>query len=285
MRAVATWWPVGGVPAVLWVGAQILYPLTDGAARDRVTVAVVLLSAGTALVHAALTRGVRWALGLLVIVSGAGLVAEVVGTATGFPFGCYDYASGRIGPEIAGVPLIVALAWTGGVYPIWIVCGTLYSRVSVRVSMTALGAVGWDLYLDPQMVADGQWTWCSRWPGLPGLPGIPVTNYLGWLGVAVVMGGLLAVWERTGRTPSAVAAPGVGVTGAAEQRVSVGRDLVPVAVFLWTWLGSALAHAVFLGLPVSAGYGLVGMGVVGIPLVWALSARRITLGTSGHGTM
>lgn len=263
--AAAMKWPVAVVPAVLLVATQILYPLTSGVARDRVTVAVVLLSAGTALTHAAVTRGVRWAVGLLVIVSGVGLVAEIVGTATGFPFGCYEYAGGRIGPAVAGVPVVVALAWTGGVYPVWVVVGKLYSRVGVRVSMTAVGAVGWDLFLDPQMVADGLWTWCSRWPGLPGLAEIPVTNYLGWFGVGLVMAGLLAVWDRSAPPP--------------------GDVVVPVAVFLWTWLGSALAHAVFLGLPVSAVYGLAGLGFVGIPLVRALSARRITLWPSGHGTM
>lgn len=265
LRTSATW-PVAVTPAVLLVATQIVYPLTSGVARDRVTVAVVLLSAGTAVTHAALTGGLRWAAGVLVIVSGIGLGAEIVGTATGFPFGCYEYASGRIGPAVAGVPVVVALAWTGGVYPVWIVVGKLYSSVWARISLTAVGAVGWDLFLDPQMVADGQWTWCSRWPGLPGLGQIPVTNYLGWLAVALAMAGLLAAWERTTRRRS-------------------DDIVVPVAVFLWTWLGSGLAHAVFLGLPVSAGYGLVGMGVVGIPLVRALSARRITLWPPGHGTM
>ncbi|MCP9619845.1 carotenoid biosynthesis protein [Nocardia otitidiscaviarum] len=371
------------VPAVLLVAVQILYPLTAGVARDRVIVAVVLLSAATAVTHAGRTRGVRWAVGVLVIVSGVGLLAEMVGTATGFPFGCYDYASGRIGPSVAGVPLVVALAWTGGLYPVWIVAGQLYSRTVMRVMMTAVGAVGWDLFLDPQMVADGQWTWCSPWPGLPGLPEIPLTNYLGWFAVGLVMAGLLAAWDRaepkpqrartsapppvsppatTTDTPDSVCIPlnspsdqrtassqaarlsapepttspdagnkGVAAptspatgqrttespaTSAAGQRtteppatsaaapdpavsqfpgprpdaaqvaaVRSGDVAVPVAVFLWTWLGSALAHAVFLGLPVSAGYGVVGLGVLGIPLVRALSARRITLRPVRHGTM
>lgn len=259
-----TW--VAVAPAVLLVLVQISYPLVDGVARDRVTVAVVLLSVGTALVHAGLTRGVRWAAGLLVIVSGAGLLAEIAGIATGVPFGCYEYATGRLGPEVAGVPLVVPLAWTGGVYPVWVVAGLLNPAGRVRIPLTALGAVGWDLFLDPQMVADGQWTWCSTYPGLPGLGAIPVTNYLGWFAVGLVMAGLLQLWDRT----------------AADSRAAL---VVPVAVFGWTWLGSALAHAVFLGLPVSAAYGLLGMATLGIPLVRGLLARRITLRPLDHGTM
>ncbi|MET9491559.1 carotenoid biosynthesis protein [Nocardia sp. NPDC006630] len=251
---------------MLLVLVQIAYPLTHGVARDRVTVAVVLLSAATALVHAGLTRGVRWAAGLLVIVSGIGLIAEIVGTTTGVPFGCYEYASGRLGAAVAEVPLVVPLAWTGGVYPVWVAVRLASSRAGVRVSLTALGVVGWDLFLDPQMVADGQWRWNSGLPGLPGLGQIPYTNYLGWFAVALVMAGLLELWDRT--------APDSGAA-----------RVVPVAVFLWTWLGSTLAHAVFLGLPVSAAYGFAGLGVVGFPLVRGLRARRITLRPLGHGTM
>ncbi|MEV6098864.1 carotenoid biosynthesis protein [Nocardia sp. NPDC051981] len=257
---------ITAIPAVLLVLMQIAYPLSHGVVRDRVTVAVVLLSLGTALVHAGVTHGVRWAVGLLAIVSGIGFGAEALGIATGFPFGSYDYASGRLGPELLGVPLIVPLAWTGGLYPVWVVAGILVRGAAGRISLTALGAVGWDLFLDPQMVADGRWTWRSTVAGLPGLGQIPVTNYAGWFAVALAMAGLLEWWDRT--------APD---TGAAR--------MVPVALFLWTWLGSTLAHAVFLGLPISAGYGFCGLGLLGIPLVRTLSARRITLWPGAHGTM
>ncbi len=255
--------------ALLLVVVQISYPLTEGVVRDRVTVAVVLLSAGTALAHAVVTRGWRYAAGFLVIVSGLGLLAEVVGTATGVPFGCYEYAVDRIGPAVAGVPLIVPLAWTGGLYPVWVVAGLLVRGAVARIGLTAVGGVGWDLFLDPQMVADGQWRWCDTESGLPGLAQIPLTNYAGWLGVGLVMASLLVMWERvSGRwvdpgRPAAVA--------------------VPVGVFLWTWLGSALAHAVFLGLPASAGYGAVGMGLLGIPLLGLLVRSGLSRGYCGAG--
>ncbi|MGY1976454.1 carotenoid biosynthesis protein [Nocardia gipuzkoensis] len=245
--------------------AQIGYPLTTGGARDRITVAIVLLSAGAALAHATATRGLRYAIGFLVVVSGLGLTAEVIGTATGVPFGCYEYAVDRFGPALLTVPLIVPLAWTGGIYPVWVVAGMLSRHTPVRIVTTAVGAVGWDLFLDPQMVADGQWTWCDTHSGLPGLDWIPVTNYLGWFGVALVMGGLLAAWEQA--APDPVRTP--PEHGRTQARV------VPVTLFLWTWLGSALAHAMFLGLLPSAAYGFAGMAVLGVPLlVVAAQARR-----------
>ncbi|MEU4432573.1 carotenoid biosynthesis protein [Nocardia rhamnosiphila] len=246
---------------VVLVGTQIAYPLTTGPARDAVTVAVVLLTAGTALLHAAVTRGIGYAAGFLVIVSGIGLVAEAVGTATGIPFGSYDYADGRIGPQLFDVPLVVPLAWTGGLYPIWVVAGLLCPRPAARIGATAVGAVGWDLFLDPQMVADGQWQWQHTDAGLPGLAAIPYTNYLGWLAVAAVMAAALTAWERTARGPE--------------------RPAIPVLMFLWTWLGSALAHAVFLGLPYSAGYGSIVLGVLGVPLLVRL-VRDATGRRAGH---
>ncbi|MGS2810051.1 carotenoid biosynthesis protein [Nocardia sp. MW-W600-9] len=241
--------------AILLVLVQIAYPLSAGTVRDRITIVVVALSAATALLHAATTRGGRWATGFFVIVSGLGLAAEIVGTATGFPFGSYAYAVDRIGPALAEVPLVVPLAWTGGLYPIWIVAGLIVRRAPGRAGLFVVGAVGWDLFLDPQMVADGQWTWAVTDAGLPGLPQIPSTNYLGWALVATLMAVLLTLLDRR-------------LLPAHDSSVAV-----PVAVFVWTWLGSTLAHAVFLGLPASAIWGFLGLAPLGIPLLLRGRAR------------
>jgi putative membrane protein len=56
------------------------------------------------------------------------------------------------------------------------------------------------------------------------------------------------------------------------------RDGVPVGLFLWTWLGSALAHSVFLGAPelrYSAIYGWLAMGILGVPLLVSLLRPRV----------
>jgi putative membrane protein len=123
--------------------------------------------------------------------------------------------------------------------------------------LATVGLAGWDLFLDPQMVAEGYWVWRDATPALPGLPGIPVSNYLGWL--------LFAVLLMSALRP--LAGPAVAVTGS--------RDAPMFALYLWTYLSSVLAHAVFLRLPASALWGAVGMAVVAVPLaVTLLRARR-----------
>jgi putative membrane protein len=45
-----------------------------------------------------------------------------------------------------------------------------------------------------------------------------------------------------------------------------------LALYLWTYYSSVLAHAVFLGLPASAGWGALGMGLIAVPLTVRLIA-------------
>lgn len=233
------------------VGVQITYPLTTGSARDAVTVAVVLLLAGASVVHAGAMRGARWTVALVTVTAVGGFAVELLGTTTGVPFGEYGYANGRLGPAVAGVPLLIGVAWTAGAYPAWCAAQRVTGgRRWPRLVLAAVGLAGWDLYLDPQMVADGHWTWVQQGAGLPGVPAVPVGNYLGWLAVALVMAALL------GLVPS--------------RATDTRRDGLPLLLFGWTWLGSALAHAVFLDLPYSALYGALGMGILGVPLLVVL---------------
>ena len=238
--------------------AQVVYPLTDGAARDAVAAVAVGLLAAACVAHAARTRGITRAGLLVAATAGVGLVAELVGTRTGVPFGSYAYAPGRLGPTVAGVPLVVAAAWTTGAWPAWCVARRLVRGAPARVAVGAWALVSWDLYLDPQMVADGRWSFAAAGPTLPGVSGVPLSNLLGWVVVSVVMVSLVARLDRDG--PRRGPRPGT-------------EDLVPIALWLWTWLGSAAAHLVLLGLPASGLWGLVGLGVVGVPLLVRLHRR------------
>ncbi|MGC5018135.1 carotenoid biosynthesis protein [Micromonospora sp. DT47] len=238
------------VLAVL-VLAQIYYPLTTGGTRARLTVATVVLGYLLAVGHALLNRGPRTAAALVAVATGGGFAIEALGVATGFPFGSYDY-SGELGPKLAGVPLIIPLAWTWMAWPAWLTAVRLTGSVPGRIALAAVGLAAWDLFLDPQMVAEGYWVWRDADPALPGLPGIPVSNYLGWL--------LFAVLLMSALRPLA---------GPAVARVDA-RDDPMFALYLWTYFSSVLAHAVFLDLPASAVWGAAGMSVAAVPLAVTL---------------
>ncbi len=63
-------------------------------------------------------------------------------------------------------------------------------RRSLVVAVTAGAALAaWDVFLDPQMVDAGHWTWADPSPGLPGVAHVPLTNFAGWLLVAVTADG------------------------------------------------------------------------------------------------
>jgi putative membrane protein len=231
---------------------QICYPLTGGRTRAAFTVLTVVLGYLLSVSHAWLTRGPRTAGALVAVATAGGFAVEAVGVATGFPFGTYDY-SGQLGPKLLGVPLIIPLAWTWMAWPAWLAAQRLTDRRANRIVLAGVGLAAWDLFLDPQMVAEGYWTWQSATPALPGVPGIPIGNYLGWLGFAVVLMTGLSLLTGTG--------DGVGA----------GDDRPILALWLWTYASSVLAHAVFLGLPASALWGGVVMGLVVVPLVLRLA--------------
>lgn len=233
--------------------AQMVFPFTDGGTLT-LTVASVVLLAAAALVHAGASRGPAAAVLLLVVAGGGGLVAEAVGVRTGLPFGGYDY-TGTLGPELLGVPALVPLAWVMMAWPALLVARVLVpgpgpARGLGRVVVGAWALTAWDVFLDPQMVDAGHWTWDDPTPALPGVEGIPLSNFAGWLVVSLV---LLAVLDRL--LPTGSAAP-----------AGLAEDAVPVAVYLWTYASSVLAHAVFFGRPPVALVGAVVMGLVAWPL-------------------
>jgi hypothetical protein len=124
----------------------------------------------------------------------------------------------------------------------------------------------WDLYLDPQMVAAGHWSWAASHPHLPGIPGIPLSNAAGWLLVGTLMTALLDRLLPT--APRAAAGP------AADPRNHTAwarpYDAVPAALLGWTWLGSALANLAFFDRPWVTLFGGAAMAVTVLPYLRAV---------------
>src|SRR3954453_14445198 len=219
--------------------------------RPPVTIASVVVFFLASVADAYRLLGAVSAGVLVAVAGGGGLVAESVGVATGWPFGQYAY-TGTLGPEVLGVPVVVPMAWVMMAWPALVVARTLVARGPAVAAVGAVALTAWDVFLDPQMVAAGHWTWFDTAPGLPLIPGIPLTNYIGWLLVSVV---IMAILDRTlprEQFPSAPAA----------------------ALYLWVYFSSVMGHAVFFGLPGSAITGAVIMGAVAVPFAVALVRRR-----------
>ena len=251
----AVWFLVGAAVLV-----QIVYPLVPTAARTPVTMLSVVVFAVASLADAARVHGRRGVAALLAVACGGGLLVEGLGLRTGVPFGPYHY-TGTLGPELVGVPVIVPLAWMMMAWPALVVARAL-ARGPVAVALVGGAALAsWDLFLDPQMVAAGHWVWADPMPALPFVPGVPLSNYAGWVVVAILM---TAALHRL-----------VGPTGTGQAPVSRPA----AALYLWAYASSVVAHALFFGLPGSAVVGGLVMGAVAVPFarvafVSSTSVRR-----------
>jgi len=200
---------------------QIGYPLTSGDARDRLTVVTVLVFAAASVSHAAVHRGPGWATAYTAVTAGLGLLAESVGTATGVPFGAYDYAD-SLGAKLLGVPLVIPVAWVMFAYPCLLVGQRLARSPAAAAAVGAWALASWDLFLDPQMVEAAHWRWADVEVGMPFAADVPLSNTLGWLLVGGVVLGLLLAWVG-----KAVAAAGARARRRrAEQRLRASIEAV-----------------------------------------------------------
>jgi carotene biosynthesis associated membrane protein len=249
-RSLAAWRTCWALVAAA-VLVQIVYPLTSEAVRNPITVLSVLVFAAASVADAVRVHGRRGGAVLLVVAGGGGLVAETVGVHSGFPFGTYSYAA-TLGPQLFGVPLVVPLAWVMMAWPALVVGRTLGHR---RLTVTVLGGAAlaaWDVFLDPQMVDAGHWRWAAPDPGLPLVPGVPLTNYAGWVLVAVVVVGALHRLVPPAPRPSGPAA----------------------TLYLWTYGSSVLGHVAFFDRPGSALVGGLIMGSIALPFAHTLLRLR-----------
>jgi putative membrane protein len=242
------------------VAGQVAYPLVEGHARDRLTVATVLVTFAAVCCHAAGRFGARGATALMGLTLAVAAGTEILGVHTGFPFGDYSYGGG-LGPELGGVPLVIPAAWAMTAYPALLVARRLTARLTGRHGPAATALVGgwalasWDVFLDPQMVEEGYWRWVDPDPSLPGSPDVPLTNYVGWLVVSVL---LLAALDRiVSRDPNLTDPP----------------DRLPGLLYLWTYAAQVLANFVFFDRPAVALLGGLAMGVVAVPYARTLRAH------------
>ena len=183
-------WPL--LLIILWVIVLLSMPFVERAWGEKAFIRSVTLSVllQSAIVLLMLSRAVG--------ISGTAIVAgkiiiltwaiEAIGVAKGVPFGAYSYTD-RLQPQIAGVPVIIPLAWLMMLPPSWAVARSMGAgRSGIRfVILSALAFTAWDLFLDPQMVQWGLWSW--ERPGT--YFGIPLVNFAGWILAAALITSLV----------------------------------------------------------------------------------------------
>jgi putative membrane protein len=228
-------------------GAQLRYPSVPPERQPAATRRIVALVLASTAADLVARRGPARAAALAGSAAAIGLLAEHRGVATGRPFGRYRY-TGRLGPQLAGVPLLAAGAWTMMAFPAWSVAGLLTRRRARRALLAAGALTAWDAVLDPRMVRDGYW----RWEAAGRYEGVPATNFLGWL---LVGSAVFAVW-------AALDGDGAPSDDA-------------LALYVWTWAGETVANVVFWRRPAVALAGGGAMGAFAVPALWRrLGAAR-----------
>lgn len=179
---------------------------------------------------------------LTAVLLSIGWFAEWFGTRTGRPFGRYEY-TGRLRPTLAGVPVVVPVAWFAMAAPAREVASAVLGGRSSPVARVAVGATAltaWDVFLDPQMVAAGVWRWTS--PGR--YRGIPLTNFVGWWVTAAVLMATAEAIDPPGDRPAdpvlvgqyagmAVMETAAFATFFGDRRVAAvgGATMLPLALF------------------------------------------------------
>jgi len=163
---------------ILAIAIQISYPLVSGNVLRFVTIFTVIAGAVLMLAHSLLSYGFRYFVTFASVTFVFALLVEIIGSKTGWPFGSYVYDD-SLGIKIAGVPVLVPFAWIMMAHPVLIA-----ARKTIPSWAFLYGGAGlmvWDLFLDPQMVAAGRWSWDVVGPHVPFQPEIPLSNSAGWL--------------------------------------------------------------------------------------------------------
>lgn len=206
------------------IALQIAYPLIHGDALRIVTLATVFVGAATMILHSYLVYGTVFASIFTILTFSYALAIETIGVKTGWPFGRYRYSQ-TLGLQVFGVPLLVPFAWIMLSYPILIA-----ARRAAAHWVFLYGGIGlmiWDLFLDPQMVDAGRWSWKLVGPRVPFEPMIPLSNAAGWLFAGM---GLMALLHRA--LPQ-------------DRRKNSINSRVPNTLLFWTLFGGVVGNIFF----------------------------------------
>ncbi|HPE75273.1 MAG TPA: carotenoid biosynthesis protein [Draconibacterium sp.] len=115
-----------------------------------------------------------------------GFFVEVTGVNTGLIFGQYNYGE-SLGLKVFNTPLIIGLNWLLLVYLTASVLESSNTAVPVKIVISALLMLGYDLIIEQIAPLLNMWNWQSNL--------IPVKNYLSWFLLALVFHAAIQVFR------------------------------------------------------------------------------------------
>ena len=172
--------------------------------------------------------------------SGVGLIAELIGTRTGYPFGAYQYTP-FLDPKLLGdVPVLIPPSWFAVSLISFDLAGRLGLGRAGRIAAAALILTLWDVALDPAM-SRGFPVWSWEIDGA--YYGMPLVNWAGWFATGLV---IAAGYEALGFDRFARPSPWA-------VRVWVLNGIFPVGVCAIQGMGlGTLVGAAAIALPIVA---------------------------------
>ncbi|MFO8114347.1 MAG: bisanhydrobacterioruberin hydratase [Halorubrum sp.] len=126
----------------------------------------------------------RRALGWIGVLIAYTYVIELIGVATGWPYGSFEYTV-DLGPMLSGVPVALPVFFIPLVVNAYLLCllllGSRASNGWLRLASVIAAVVAMDVVLDPGAVSLGFWSF-----GGGSFYGVPLSNYAGWVLSATV---------------------------------------------------------------------------------------------------
>jgi uncharacterized membrane protein len=182
---------------------------------SRAISAHALISAGLNFAHSLRVRGLRRTLLFAALGSAIPILGEL------WTINVLKLLRHHVRPQVAGVPLAVALGWYNVTYGTFAMIESILDvsepregeRSRALAPAAALAATSLDLLLDPAGLDLGLWQWSVDGPyaaeveGPGGMRGVPLLNFAGWLGMTA------GVTLAYGRLGPVVAASSGGIGG------------------------------------------------------------------------
>jgi uncharacterized membrane protein len=174
----------------LWAGDPTAARVFDFGMRYAGSLHIVL-GAAAMLAFGFATVGRRRTALFFALAVAASLAAELLGTATGWPFGDYAYTD-FLGYKILGrVPFGIPLSWFSLGFAAYLLGGAAASRFGLKPGAVWTVAIGawlltvWDLVLDPAMAHEAMPVRFWEWRESGAYHGTPLKNFAGWAATGV----------------------------------------------------------------------------------------------------